>query len=90
VPREPESVSNCAPFNTFGLPTISVPCGFSKSGLPIGLMIAGPRFAEGKVMALAHAYEKATQWHTRRPSLSPDMAVPALKPEAPATRGSIE
>lgn len=90
VPREPESVSNCAPFNTFGLPTISVPCGFSKSGLPIGLMIAGPRFAEGKVMALAHAYERATQWHTRKPALSPDMVVPALKPEKPADPGSIE
>jgi aspartyl-tRNA(Asn)/glutamyl-tRNA(Gln) amidotransferase subunit A len=80
VPREPETVSNCAPFNTFGLPAISVPCGFSKNGLPIGLMIAGPRFAEGKVMALAQAYERATAWHTRRPALSPDMAVPALKP----------
>ena len=90
VPREPESASNCAPFNTFGLPTISVPCGFSKSGLPIGLMIAGPRFSEGRVLALAQAYEKATQWHTRRPALSPDMVVPALKPEAPASRGSLE
>lgn len=90
VPREPESVSNCAAFNTFGLPAISIPCGFSKSGLPIGLMIAGPRFAEGKVMALAHAYEKATQWHTRRPALSPEMVPPPLKPEAPANRGSIE
>jgi aspartyl-tRNA(Asn)/glutamyl-tRNA(Gln) amidotransferase subunit A len=78
VPREPESVSNCAPFNTFGLPTISVPCGFTKAGLPIGLMIAGPRFSEGKVLALANAYEKATQWHTRRPVLSPDMVVPPL------------
>lgn len=84
VPREPESVSNCAPFNTFGLPTISVPCGFSKSGLPIGLMIAGPRFSEGRVLALAQAYERATQWHTKRPALSPDMVVPTLKPEAPA------
>lgn len=90
VPREPESVSNCAPFNAFGLPTISVPCGFSKSGLPIGLMIAGPRFSEGRVLALAQAYEKATQWHTRRPALTPDMVVPALKPEAPATKGSVE
>jgi aspartyl-tRNA(Asn)/glutamyl-tRNA(Gln) amidotransferase subunit A len=87
VPREPETVSNCSPFNVFGLPTISVPCGFSKSGLPIGLMIAGPRFSEGKVMALAQAYEKATEWHKRRPALSPDMVVPALKPEAPAPRG---
>ncbi|HEV2985952.1 MAG TPA: amidase [Vicinamibacterales bacterium] len=78
VPREPETVSNCAPFNIFGLPAISIPCGFSKSGLPIGLMIAGPRFSEGKVLALANAYEKATQWHTKKPRLSPDMEVPPV------------
>ena len=78
TPREPESVSNCSPFNIFGLPAISVPCGFSKSGMPIGLMIAGPRFSEGKVLALANAYEKATEWHTRRPGLTPDMTVPPV------------
>ncbi len=78
TPREPESVSNCSPFNIFGLPAISVPGGFSKSGLPIGLMIAGPRFSEGRVLALANAYEKATQWHTRRPVLTPDMTVPPV------------
>jgi aspartyl-tRNA(Asn)/glutamyl-tRNA(Gln) amidotransferase subunit A len=78
VPREPETISNCTPFNIFGLPAISIPCGFSKTGLPIGLMIAGPRFSEGKVLALANAYEKATQWHTRRPTLSPGMEVPPV------------
>ncbi len=78
VPREPETVSNTGPFNIFGLPAISIPCGFSKDGLPIGLMIAGPRFSEAKVLALANAYEKATQWHTKRPTLSPDMAVPPV------------
>jgi aspartyl-tRNA(Asn)/glutamyl-tRNA(Gln) amidotransferase subunit A len=78
VPREPETISNCAPFNIFGLPAISIPCGFSKSGLPIGLMIAGPRFSEGMVLALANAYEKATQWHTKKPRLSPDMEVPPI------------
>jgi aspartyl-tRNA(Asn)/glutamyl-tRNA(Gln) amidotransferase subunit A len=78
VPREPETISNCTPFNIFGLPAISVPCGFSKTGLPIGLMIAGTRFSEGKVLALANAYERATEWHTRRPTLSPDMPVPAV------------
>jgi len=76
--REPFETSNCVPFNTFGIPSVSIPCGFSASGLPIGLMIAGPRFSEGKVLALANAYEKATQWHTRRPRLSPDMTVPAV------------
>jgi aspartyl-tRNA(Asn)/glutamyl-tRNA(Gln) amidotransferase subunit A len=77
-PREPESISNCSPFNIFGLPAISIPCGFSNDGLPIGLMIVGPRFSEGKVLALANAYEKATDWHARRPALSPDMAVPPI------------
>jgi aspartyl-tRNA(Asn)/glutamyl-tRNA(Gln) amidotransferase subunit A len=78
TPREPETISNCTPFNIFGLPAISIPCGFSASGLPIGLMIAGPRFSEGKVLALASAYEKATQWHLKRPVLTPDMAVPPV------------
>jgi aspartyl-tRNA(Asn)/glutamyl-tRNA(Gln) amidotransferase subunit A len=78
VPREPETISNCTPFNIFGLPAISIPAGFSKTGLPIGLMIAGPRFSEGKVLALANAYEKATQWHTKKPRLTPDMEVPPV------------
>ncbi len=78
IPRNPE-LENTGAFNTFGIPAISVPCGFTATGLPIGLMIAGPRFAEGRVLALAQAYERATQWHTRRPALSPDMPVPELK-----------
>jgi aspartyl-tRNA(Asn)/glutamyl-tRNA(Gln) amidotransferase subunit A len=61
---------NTAAFDIYGLPTISVPCGFSTSGLPIGLQISGTHFAESTVLALAHAYEQATTWHTRRPSLS--------------------
>jgi aspartyl-tRNA(Asn)/glutamyl-tRNA(Gln) amidotransferase subunit A len=77
-PKAPDLISNCSPFNIFGLPAISVPCGFSASGLPIGLMIAGPRFSEGKVLALANAYEKATQWHLKRPTLTPQMAVPPI------------
>jgi aspartyl-tRNA(Asn)/glutamyl-tRNA(Gln) amidotransferase subunit A len=77
--REPEETSNCPPFNTFGIPAVSIPCGFSASGLPIGLMIAGPRFSEGRLLALAQAYEKATQWHAMRPKLSPDMHVPPIK-----------
>jgi aspartyl-tRNA(Asn)/glutamyl-tRNA(Gln) amidotransferase subunit A len=77
-PREPEVDSNCPPFDIWGIPAISIPCGFSKSGLPIGLMIAGPRFSEGKVLALAHAYEQATQWHTQKPKLTPDMVIPPI------------
>ncbi len=56
-------------FSIYGLPTISVPCGFTSSGLPIGLQISGPRFSEAKVLALAYAYEQATGWHRRQPVL---------------------
>ena len=62
-------IINTAAFDIYGLPTISVPCGFSSMGLPIGLQISGNHFAESTVLALAHAYEKATDWHTRRPAL---------------------
>jgi aspartyl-tRNA(Asn)/glutamyl-tRNA(Gln) amidotransferase subunit A len=78
APANPVVTSNCSPFNIFGLPSISLPCGFSRSGLPIGLMISGPAFSEGKVLALAHAYEQATQWHTRRPPLNSKTPVPAV------------
>jgi len=60
---------NTSPFDVFGLPTISIPCGFSSLGLPIGLQISGAPWAESTVLALAHAYEQATHWHTRRPKL---------------------
>jgi aspartyl-tRNA(Asn)/glutamyl-tRNA(Gln) amidotransferase subunit A len=62
--------NNNAVFDIFGLPTISVPCGFSSQGLPIGLSISGAPWAEGTVLALAYAYEQATEWHRRRPQLS--------------------
>jgi aspartyl-tRNA(Asn)/glutamyl-tRNA(Gln) amidotransferase subunit A len=55
-------------FDVYGLPAITVPCGFTGSGLPIGLQISGVPFAETTVLALAHAFEQATEWHTRRPS----------------------
>ena len=63
---ELELIRNTAPFNTYGLPTVSMPCGFTNSGLPIGMQITGPQFGEAKVLALAHAYEQATGWHKRR------------------------
>jgi len=69
------SPRNTLPFDIFGIPTIDVPCGFTASGLPIGLQISGPPFAESAVLALAHAYEQATEWHRKRPPL--DRAGPA-------------
>jgi aspartyl-tRNA(Asn)/glutamyl-tRNA(Gln) amidotransferase subunit A len=78
TPRNPE-LENTGPFNVYGIPAISVPCGFTDAGLPVGLMIAGPRFSEGRVLALARAFEQATDWHTRWPPLTPDTPVPPLK-----------
>jgi len=58
------------PFNLNGFPAISVPCGFSKDGLPIGLQLAGKPFDEMTVLRAAFAYEQATDWHRRRPMMS--------------------
>lgn len=79
-PANPRVTSNTQPFNVMGIPALSIPCGFSKSGLPIGLMIAGPHFSEGKIFALAKAYEKATSWHNQLPPLSPDTSKPPVTP----------
>lgn len=66
----PLELGNTGVFNVLGLPALSIPCGFTKTGLPIGLQIVGPHFGEARVLALAHAYEQATPWHTRRPPLA--------------------
>lgn len=66
--KELSLLRNTRPFNTLGLPAISIPCGFSSSGLPIGLQIAGAAGSEGMVLLLARAYEKQNNWHRRRPS----------------------
>jgi aspartyl-tRNA(Asn)/glutamyl-tRNA(Gln) amidotransferase subunit A len=63
------SLRNTTRFNVYGLPAVSIPCGFTGSGLPIGVQISGPRFGESSVLALAHAYERATDWHKRRPAI---------------------
>jgi aspartyl-tRNA(Asn)/glutamyl-tRNA(Gln) amidotransferase subunit A len=55
--------------NLAGIPGLSVPCGFTKSGLPIGLQLLGPPFAEEKLLRVARMYEAATDWHTRRPKV---------------------
>jgi aspartyl-tRNA(Asn)/glutamyl-tRNA(Gln) amidotransferase subunit A len=65
-PAELRLLRNTRPFNVWGLPAISVPCGFTQSGLPIGLQIAGQHWREDAVLRLAHAYEQASAWHKRR------------------------
>jgi len=63
------AVRNTSPFDVNGWPAISLPCGFTSQGLPIGLQIIGPHGRESVVFQLAHAYEQATEWHKRRPQL---------------------
>jgi aspartyl-tRNA(Asn)/glutamyl-tRNA(Gln) amidotransferase subunit A len=77
VPRNPE-LENTGAFNVYGIPAISIPCGFTSKGLPVGLMIAGPRFSEGRVLALARAFEQATEFHAKKPPIRPDTPVPPL------------
>ena len=57
------------PYNISGTPAISVPCGFSEAGMPIGLQLAGKPFDELTVLRAAHAYEQTTDWHRRRPPI---------------------
>ncbi len=63
-------------FNLSGHPVCSVPCGFTVAGLPMGMQIVGRPFDEATVLRVADAYQRATDWHTRRPPLGQDPAAP--------------
>jgi aspartyl-tRNA(Asn)/glutamyl-tRNA(Gln) amidotransferase subunit A len=63
------AVRNTSPFNVNGLPSISVPCGFTSTGLPIGMQIIGPPGGDAVVLQLAHVYEETTDWHKRHPQV---------------------
>jgi aspartyl-tRNA(Asn)/glutamyl-tRNA(Gln) amidotransferase subunit A len=71
VPRNPPAggLNTVGAFDVYGLPAITLPCGFTQASLPIGLQISAAPFAEQTMLALAHAYEQATEWHMRRPQL---------------------
>jgi aspartyl-tRNA(Asn)/glutamyl-tRNA(Gln) amidotransferase subunit A len=58
-----------APFNLTGLPALSLPCGFTTQGLPIGLQIVCPAWAEKSLLQAAQAYEQSTEWHEHRPEI---------------------
>jgi aspartyl-tRNA(Asn)/glutamyl-tRNA(Gln) amidotransferase subunit A len=66
--RELLMLRNTRPLNVLGLPTISIPCGFTGDGLPIGMQLTGPLGGEAAVLSLAQSYEQATEWRKRRPS----------------------
>jgi aspartyl-tRNA(Asn)/glutamyl-tRNA(Gln) amidotransferase subunit A len=58
-----------SPFNLTGLPAMSVPCGFTMDGLPIGLQIVGAPWSEARVLRAGHAYERSSEWHAHAPSV---------------------
>ena len=64
-PQELIMLRNTRPFNVWGIPTISVPCGFTKDGLPIGLQLAAAPWREDVMLQAAYAYEQATDWHRK-------------------------
>ena len=68
-PVRPSLVRYTRPFNVSGHPVASVPCGFTVDGLPIGMQVIGRTFDEATVLRLADAYQRVTDWHTRRPPL---------------------
>jgi aspartyl-tRNA(Asn)/glutamyl-tRNA(Gln) amidotransferase subunit A len=57
------------PFNLSGQPALSIPCGFTAAGLPIGLQLVADHFGEPTLLRLGHSYQRVTDWHTRMPPL---------------------
>ena len=57
------------PSNLSGMPAISIPCGFTRESLPVGMQLMGPKWGEARLLAIALAYEEATEWHKRHPKL---------------------
>jgi aspartyl-tRNA(Asn)/glutamyl-tRNA(Gln) amidotransferase subunit A len=64
------SPSNTFFCNYFGLPAITVPCGFDGNNMPLGLQVVGPHWSEGRVLDAANRYQQATKWHFQRPPVS--------------------
>ena len=68
------------PWNVTGQPVVALPNGFGRNGLPLGMQILGRPFGETTILRVGHAYEKATEWHARRPALVPGAAAPEVTP----------
>jgi aspartyl-tRNA(Asn)/glutamyl-tRNA(Gln) amidotransferase subunit A len=64
-----QCLRNTAIGNILNLSAVTVPCGFTAEGLPVGLMIYGKSFDEAMVLRIGHAFQRATDWHTRMPAL---------------------
>jgi aspartyl-tRNA(Asn)/glutamyl-tRNA(Gln) amidotransferase subunit A len=76
-------------WNVTGQPVLALPNGFGGNGLPLGMQIVGRPFDESTILRIGHAYERATEWHTRRPALVPGAAAPEVAPP-PVLSGSTE
>jgi aspartyl-tRNA(Asn)/glutamyl-tRNA(Gln) amidotransferase subunit A len=75
-------------WNVTGQPVLALPNGFGGHGLPLGMQILGRPFGETTILRIGHAYEAATEWHTRRPSLVPGAAAPEVTPPPVLSGGS--
>ena len=67
-------------WNVTGQPVLMLPNGFGRNGLPLGMQMLGRPFGETTILRIGHAYERATEWHTRRPQLVPGAAAPDVVP----------
>ncbi|MGH7416172.1 MAG: amidase, partial [Candidatus Rokuibacteriota bacterium] len=72
--------SGLTAWNVTGQPVLALPNGFGRNGLPLGMQILGRPFGEPTILRVGHAYERATEWHTRRPALVPGAEAPAVTP----------
>jgi amidase len=64
----PRLLGFTSPFNVSGSPSVTMPCGLSAVGMPIGFQLIGPHLSEPSLLCAAHAYQQATDWHTRHPT----------------------
>src|SRR4030095_12826008 len=83
VPVRTSLIRYTRPFNLTGHPVASVPCGFTAAGLPVGLQIVGRAFDEATVLRVADAYQRATDWHKRRPPVDPPAPPARPRTDAP-------
>ena len=73
-------------WNVTSQPVLMLPNGFGRNGLPLGMQMLGRPFGETTILRIGHAYERATEWHARRPQLVPGAAAPDVVPAARALR----